>query len=180
MNQHSDPDAELVVTVPEPYCAKLTYRSRCRTTLGVLTQLITEAEQHIVIAAPFMQSGFGLSSGPLALALQSALCRGVNVDVLSTERSLQTVDLAGLSQNARGQLRLFTASASLTDDAILGSHAKFCVADGEKAYVGSANLTGRGLSGQLEMGVLIQGAAARQVDQFWDFAVEVGLIVLVP
>jgi phosphatidylserine/phosphatidylglycerophosphate/cardiolipin synthase-like enzyme len=51
------------------------------------------------------------------------------------------------------------------------------VADNELAYVGSANLTGRGLSGQVEMGVLIRGAVARQIEQFWDYAVEIGLFV---
>ena len=61
----------------------------------------------------------------------------------------------------------------------LGSHANFCVANRELANVGSANLTGSGLSGQVEMGVLIRGSVARQIDQFWDYSTEVGLFVLI-
>jgi len=53
------------------------------------------------------------------------------------------------------------------------------VADGESAYIGSANLTGPGLSGQLELGVLVHGEIARQIEQFWDYAVENGLFVCV-
>jgi phosphatidylserine/phosphatidylglycerophosphate/cardiolipin synthase-like enzyme len=177
VSRPAEPPAELVVTIPEPFAALLAYRTRCRTTIGVLTQLIAQAERHVIISAPFMQSGYGLSSGVLADALRSALQRGVDIDVLSTEQSLKTIDQAHLAQNARGWLRYFHAAAHLVDDQQLGSHAKFCLADGELAYVGSANLTGRGLSGQVEMGVLIRGPVARQIEEFWDYAVELGLFV---
>jgi phosphatidylserine/phosphatidylglycerophosphate/cardiolipin synthase-like enzyme len=102
----------------------------------------------------------------------------VDVDVLSTGHGLQAIDQAYLMQYARGKLRLFLPAANLADDQQLGSHAKFCVADGKLAYVGSANLTGRGLSGQIEMGVLIRGTVANQIKLFWDHAVELGLFVL--
>lgn len=178
MSKTSESPIELVITASEPFGSLLAYRTRCRTTLGVLTQLITEAERHIIIAAPFIQSGYGLSSGTLAVALQSALKRGVDVDVMSTGHSLQTIDRKQLIQNARGQLRFFLPAAHLVNDQQLGSHAKFCVADSKLAYVGSANLTGKGLFGQIEMGVLIRGAVAHQIEQFWDYAVEIGLFVL--
>lgn len=147
--------------------------------MGVLSQLISEAQRHVIIAAPFMQTGHGISSGILADALRSTLRRGVNVDVLSTGQSLQTIDRTQLMVDARGRLRFFQAAAHLADDQQLGSHAKFCVADDELAYVGSANLTGRGLTGQVEMGVLVRGSIARQIIQFWHYAVELGLFVLV-
>lgn len=144
---------------------------------GVLTRLIAGAERHVIITAPFIQSGYGLSSGVLADASRSALRRGVDLDVLSTGHSLQTLDRRHLERDACGRLRFFQAATHLADDQQLGSHAKFCVADGDLAYVGSANLTGPGLSGQVEMGVLIRGFVARQIEQFWDYAIEVGLFV---
>ncbi len=180
MSKSVEPSVELVVTAPVPFAALLAYRTRCRTTVGVLTQLIAEAQRHVIIAAPFIQSGYGLSSGVLADASRSALRRGVDLDVLSTGQSLNTVDRGHFVQDARGRLRFFQAAAHLADDQQLGSHAKFCVADGEAAYVGSANLTGRGLSGQIEMGVLIRGFVARQIEEFWDYGIEHGLFVLVP
>lgn len=178
MNKPIEPSVELVITASEPFNASLAYKTRCRTTIGVLTQLITESERHVIIAAPFIQPGYGIASGTLAVALQSALSRGVDVDVLSTGHGLQAIDQAYLMQYARGKLRLFLPAANLADDQQLGSHAKFCVADGKLAYVGSANLTGRGLSGQIEMGVLIRGTVANQIKLFWDHAVELGLFVL--
>jgi phosphatidylserine/phosphatidylglycerophosphate/cardiolipin synthase-like enzyme len=157
----------------------MAYRTRCRTTVGVLTQLLAEAERHVIIASPFMQPGYGLSAGALADALRSALKRGVDVDVLSTDQSLQTIDRANLMHDARGKIRFFQADLHQLDDQRLGSHAKFCIADGELAYVGSANLTGRGLAGQVEMGVLIRGPVAHQIKEFWDYGLECGLFLLI-
>jgi len=83
-----DSQVQLVITAPEPYGAALAHRMRCRMTLGVLTQLLAQAKRYVVIAAPFMQAGYGLSSGTLADALQAALQRGVNVDVAGTGQGL--------------------------------------------------------------------------------------------
>ncbi len=179
MLSDSDPQVQLVITAPEPYGAALAYRMRCRMTLGVLTQLLAQAKKYVVIGAPFMQMGYGLSSGTLADALRAALRRGVNVDVVSTGQSLQTLDVAWLRQEAQGRLRLFQPKANMTDEQRLGSHAKFCVVDGQQAYVGSANLTGPGLSKHLEMGLLVQGDVARQIEEFWKYSVEIEMFVSV-
>lgn len=177
MSNLHETSAELVVTAPEPLVAELTYHIRCRTTVGVLTQLFLEAKHRVIIAAPFMQAGCGLSSGSLAEALRAALKRGVNVAVLSTGLGLKTIDRAGFGQSNTAGLTFFQPAEHLLDEQKLGSHAKFCVADGNIAYVGSANLTGRGLFGQFEMGVLVRGQVARQIEQFWDCSVELGLFV---
>lgn len=174
-----DSQVQLVITAPEPYGAALAHRMRCRMTLGVLTQLLAQAKRSIVIAAPFMQAGYGLSSGILADALQAALQRGVNVDVdvVGTGQGLQTLDTTWLSQNAQGRLPLFQPKENMADAQRLGSHAKFCVADGLSAYVGSANLTAPGLGRHLEMGLLVQGEVARQIEDFWIYALEIELFI---
>jgi phosphatidylserine/phosphatidylglycerophosphate/cardiolipin synthase-like enzyme len=174
----TDPLVELVLTVPEPYGGLLAYNTRCRTTIGVLIQLITEAERFVIIAAPFIQSAYGLSTGVIADALSSALRRGVDIDVMSTSKGLQAIDREQLMHAAKGRLRFFQPVPHRDDEQQLGSHAKFCIADGERAYVGSANLTYHGLSGQVEMGLLIRGSVAHQIKDFWDYAVEVGLYIL--
>lgn len=177
MPSNIEPSVQLVITAPEPYGAELAHRMRCRMTLGVLTQLLAQARKFVVIAAPFMQHGYGLSYGPLAEALRGALQRGVNVSIVSTGQSLQTLDLTWLQHSARGTLRLFRPEANVTDNQQLGSHAKFCIADGEWAYVGSANLTGPGLSRHLEMGILVSGDLAKQIEEFWKYCVEIALFV---
>jgi phosphatidylserine/phosphatidylglycerophosphate/cardiolipin synthase-like enzyme len=170
---------ELVITVPEQYGMLLAYQTKCRTTIGVLAQLLAQAKHRVIISAPFIQPDQGLAEGVLADALQSSLQRGVNVDVVSTGRGLHAIDRERLLQKSVGKLQFFQPSANLIDKHKLGSHAKFCVADGTSAYVGSANLTSPGLSGQLEMGLLVCGEVAGQIEQFLDYAVELGLFVIV-
>jgi len=172
-----DPTAELVLTAPEPFGADLAYRFRCRTTLGVLTQLLAEARLSVVLAAPFMQPGEGLSAGSLADALAAALVRGVSVDIVSTSESLTSFDASQLRRNSRGSLRLYQPEPNVRDQRVLGSHAKFCIADHQYAYVGSANLTARGLSGHLEMGVLLRGEIVQQIERFWFYSVEAGFFL---
>lgn len=177
MNNAPFQSVELVVTTPEPYGTALAYHARCRTTLGVLCQLLAQAESHVIIASPFMQAGHGLMDGALSGALRVALQRGVNVDVLSTGPGLKTIDRACLASGVSGDLRFFRPAVNIADEQRIGSHAKFCVADGRSAYVGSANLTGPGLSGQIEVGLLVHGEIATRLEQFWTYFVQAGLFV---
>jgi len=177
MQPSGGPQAELVITGPGDVGPALAYRTRCRTTLGALTQILVEAESRVVIAAPYLQVGHGLSAGPMEEALRASLDRGVSVDVVSTGRSLATIDAAALRRGARGVLRFFRPLANLQDEERLGSHAKFCLADGAVAYVGSANLTGPGLSEHVELGLLVRGDIARQIWNFWEYCVQMGLFV---
>lgn len=170
-------NAELVMTVPEPYGPYLAYHTQCRTTIGVLVQLLSRAKHRVIIGAPFIQSSYGITGGVLAGSLQAALRRSANIEVLSTGSSLQVIEQDGLLKEVSGNLQLYRPSANLSDEHKLGSHAKFCVVDGESAYIGSANLTSPGLSSQLELGVLVHGEIAQQVEQFWDYAVTIGLFV---
>jgi phosphatidylserine/phosphatidylglycerophosphate/cardiolipin synthase-like enzyme len=166
--------AQLVITAPEPYGSELAYRTKCRTTLGVLIELLAQAKNHVVISAPFLQAGAGLTGEPLSWAVQAALDRGVHIDVVSTGASLRTLTPLPRSDV---RLKLYRPHANIIDDTRLGSHAKFCLADGKRAYVGSANLTGPGLSEHFEMGILICGDIAHQIQEFWDYAREIGLFV---
>jgi len=178
MSNKDSSSVELVITAPEPFSSLVAYHARCRTTMGVLTEVILEAQRRLVIGAPFIQKSHGLSSEALSIALRTALGRGVNVDILSTTHSLLSIDQEYFAKDSIGHLRFFVASSNLADSQKLGSHAKFCIADGILAYIGSANLTFSGLSDQIEMGVLIRGTVAQQIDQFWDYAIQAGLLVL--
>lgn len=171
------PTVEFVITAPEPYGAELAVRTRARMTLGVLTQLVAQADHYLVIAAPFIQRGAQLYRDPLWIALKGALQRGVNVDVVTTASGLQALDVASLCGIARGCMRFFQPKANVLDERELGFHAKFCLSDGLHAYIGSANLTGGGLYGNLEMGLLVHGELAQQVEQFWRYLLEIGFFV---
>lgn len=177
MSAYSEPSVQLVITPPGIFGAAFAERFQFRMTLGVLTQLLVEARRLVIITAPFLQSGYGLSGGSIASAAQAALKRGVNVNIMSTGRGLGNIDRAWLTQQARGTLRLFRPAANVEDEERLGSHAKFCVSDGQSAYIGSANLTGPGLSEHLEIGLLVRGQIAKQIEEMWRYSVEIGLFL---
>ena len=169
---------EFVITVPEPFGAELAYKTRARTTLGVLTQLIAGARQKIVLAAPFNQVERSLIEGPLAEAFQAALLRGVRIDIVSTSQSLQSLRQVGWLGSPHQNVRFFQAKANIDQEQRLGLHAKFCIADETSVYVGSANLTGPGLSEHLEIGFLVDGKHAKQIAEFWNFLADQGFWVI--
>ncbi len=167
---------QLVVSAPADHVVTLTYRAQCRTTLGVLTQLIASARKTLVLAAPFLQAEQGLSRGPMSDAVLAALARGVEVQILSTGTSLGTVNVLRAHQ-AAGRLMLLRPQLNIHNEGALGAHAKFCAADWESAYIGSANFTGPGLSNQVEVGVLVAGPIVRQLRAFWTYCLEEALFV---
>lgn len=166
-----------VLTLPEVYRAELAYRAKARTTHGVLVQLIAEARQSLVLASPYLRAGALLEDTNLKTALLGALERGVQVDLVSTQQSLQGLNLRTLQAPGLGRLQLFQPIANQEAGDVLGSHAKFYIADGERVYLGSANLTYLGLNQHLELGVLLQGDIAQQIFQFWQYLREIGFFV---
>ena len=165
---------EFVITIPEPFGAELAYKTRTRTTLGVLTQLTATARQRIVLAAPFIQVERSLIQGPLAEALRTALRRSVQIDIVSTAQGLQSLKRVDWLNSHHQNLHFFQPKTNINREERLGSHAKFCISDETAAYVGSANLTGPGLAENLEMGFLVHGKYAKQISDFWNFLVESG------
>jgi hypothetical protein len=133
---------ELVITAPEPHAAALAYATRCRGTLGVLSQLFAEARNRVIFASPFVQPEMLLGKGPLAMALHSALGRNVLVDFLIRPELLERAEFMAFARMNAPRMRLFDPAFPNFQATALGSHAKFCIRDGEAAYVGSANLTG--------------------------------------
>lgn len=178
----NEAQAQLVITAPEKHGVDLAEETKCRTTRGVITQLFAQAEKKVVISAPFLQTGTGLSGGSLKTSLDSALGRGVDVDVVSTRRGLKTLsDFPSPPSSGQyvklGRLRLFCPEGEDEQKKRLGSHAKFCISDSKSAYIGSANLTSPGLEGNLEIGVMVKGEVAEQLQRFWRHALEIGLFV---
>lgn len=167
----------LVITAPNQIIGPLAYSSRCRQTLGVLTELIATASDRLIISAPFLQPGAGISAGVLKAALLAALRRGVAVELVTTSQSLLGLDVDTLRRAAKSDVRVSCPTSNLLDAKLLGSHAKFCVSDGSAAYIGSANLTGPGLGSHIELGVLVRGPLARQVEEFWTLCHQLGMFI---
>lgn len=136
-------------------------------TLGVLTELAVGAKNRLVLAAPYLSEEV-FESGVLASSIQAALDRGVLVELATTGKQLQGLPEALVRCRADGRLAVYRPAANLESEKVLGSHAKFCISDATAAYLGSANFTGLGLAGHLEMGVLLRGKLASDIAVFWE------------
>lgn len=151
---------EVVVTVPEELPRDLLVPTAMRTTLGVLVELIAESRDRVVLASPFLQLA-SIYRGPLGVALETAVARGVLIDVVSMGGSISELDTAALlPQRLPMTVRLSQPRPNLVDSEIIGSHAKFCLVDGTAAYIGSANFTENGLTKHFELGMLVRGQPA--------------------
>lgn len=160
----TDALVEVVVTVPEELPRDLLVRTAMRTTLGVLVELIAESRSHLILASPFLQLASTVCRGPLGIALGTAAGRGVLIDIVSTSGSLLNLESNSLSaQRTPMTVRVSQPRANLMNSEVLGSHAKFCLADGAAAYLGSANFTENGLTRHFEVGSLIRGQPARDI-----------------
>lgn len=123
-----------------------------RLTAAVLHELIAAARERILLV-----SFAAHTLGAVARDLAAAVARGVEVDVLfetvdDSSGAYQTADDAPFG-TIEG-IRRWRWPADQRDPRAL-LHAKALVIDGRRALVGSANLTRRALSSNLEVGVAI-------------------------
>lgn len=158
---------ELVLTVPQSLGSEMAYLAHARTTLGALTQMVAQTQQELVMAAPYIKGDI-FGQGILQNALRHAVeKRRIQLSIVTTGESLDSfTNIAWITAN-QARVRFFRPKINVDVEQHLGSHAKFCIADGQTAYIGSANLTFLGLHQHLEMGVLLHDELAKQVSDFW-------------
>ncbi len=158
---------ELVLTLPQSLGPEMAYLAHARTTLGALTQMVAQAQHELVMAAPYIKGDI-FGEGILQIALQHAVeKRHVELNIVTTGESLDSfTNIAWIMAN-RARVHFFRPKSNVDIEQHLGSHAKFCIADGQIAYIGSANLTFLGLRQHLEMGVLLHDELAREVRNLW-------------
>jgi phosphatidylserine/phosphatidylglycerophosphate/cardiolipin synthase-like enzyme len=157
---------EIVLTLPQSLGPKMAYLARARTTMGALTQMVAQAQNKLVMAAPYIKGDI-FGQGVLQNALQYAVeQRHVQLSVVSTGNSLdEFLEIPWIITN-RARIIFYRPKINVEIEQ-LGTHAKFCIADEVTAYIGSANLTFLGLHQHLEMGVLLHDDLAKQVYDFW-------------
>jgi phosphatidylserine/phosphatidylglycerophosphate/cardiolipin synthase-like enzyme len=166
---------EFVITAPFGISKKLVYKLKSRTTLGVLIELIAGSRNNLIIASPFIQINYERKERVIYEALEIAIKRGVKVDIFTTGESTDLFSENPIFREYKN-VKCFRSKQDLVGRSRLGSHAKFCISDDKKAYIGSANLTWPGLYENLEMGILVQGSLAIKVREFWETIFEEGII----
>jgi hypothetical protein len=125
--------------------------------------LVEAAYTSVVLVSPFMEAK---GVGRLLDALLKALKRGVHVLIvthgasdLSSYASSAIEELRREAKGLEGHLEVLSARGEL---AVL-LHSKLIVCDTSRAVVGSANLTGKGLTGNLEAGVILGPEHASEI-----------------
>ena len=153
---HEEGTIELVWTGPKTGLIPI------RRTDQVLLELIESARQHL-----FLVSFVFFGASRLVEAMNRAAARGVHLKIL-LESSLDrggTVkgDCAMAMHQAVPDAVLYVWRAdkksSSAGSASASVHAKCAVADGELAFITSANLTSAALARNMELGVLIRGGS---------------------
>ncbi len=173
----SSPEStELVLTVPENVGVDAGTGFRARSTLGVLVELVSQAQKGVILGAPFVQEHEALLRGPVGLAIEGALGRGVKFDLITTDQTLLRETFDTLRRSHARSIRILRAPSTNDDRAAYFSHAKFCVQDETSAYIGSANFTRNGIIGNFEMGLLIHGKLVRDVRHIFEILLREGLL----
>jgi hypothetical protein len=175
---------ELVLTVPDflrpvenAVVDRYGVAARSRPTRIAVAEIAASACSTLVIAAPYLQTVY---LETLSHSVERVLRASGEVLIVTralTSRSpdpspANTAAIAALRSNvdgAPGRLRISTWEGEG-----LGVHFKAVVADAERAYLGSANLTQGGMGAHAEAGVLLRGKRVRELDR-WVAAVAVEL-----
>ncbi len=109
-----------------------------------LLSLINSAQKTLLIEAEEMQDS------EIEQALVNAAKRGVQVQVILPQGSSSDSNSQGLNAIKQGGVQV-------KEDSQLYMHAKIMVVDGQKAFVGSENISTASLDRNRELGVLIAG-----------------------
>lgn len=163
------PENDVVVNVPEEDADTV---GRSLGSLVVrLMELIGNAEEELIILNPFFtEEAFKNVVGPVV----GAVNRGVSVTLITRYLTY------GSDEDSRGfvneilnegtdadDLQLYEY-VDLEGDRLASIHAKLTIVDGEAAYLGTANMTHRGLRDNLEVGVIFRDDTVVQLSKFVD------------
>ncbi len=156
-----------VMTVP-PFLRRALPEGSVLETLSVFRRLATGASRRLVIASPFLDSGFATLVPAVArLVADGGHCLLITRDLLEEGP-------AGLNREVVNRLRsavedgggeVSRLEAVSWEEAGLGIHMKVLIADSRTAYVGSANLTWGGLGDHAEIGVYLEGPPVAEIER---------------
>lgn len=146
-----------------------------------VVDMILSARERIVLASPFWDPS---TAGELGVLLSRRLEAGVAVDILGRFRKDdEALKLLASLLSGHQRVRLFSWHVADPDDPF-GSqtfHFKAVVADhGDRAYIGSANLTISGLRSRMELGILLRGEPALKVSRILEVVLSLSRIVKRP
>lgn len=150
-----------------------------------LCSLISESKESILIVNPFFDFG-GVEN--IAPYLDSALNRGVKIKMI-TSKQLTAINLKDADDPFSYMISYLKSKKSKNLDVrsfhgnqgalTYSTHAKFMVFDNKCAYLGSANLTRRSLSANVEIGIIAFDSKVKTLmeifERIWELGTEIKL-----
>jgi phosphatidylserine/phosphatidylglycerophosphate/cardiolipin synthase-like enzyme len=160
------PDAQLCVSLPPALSAPAEHVIHESSTdlRSSLLDVIASARQSLIVASPFWDAG---TAADMVSLVRKKLAAGTQVSILGRfSRDLPTEVRAQLEKvihdPACSVLSWFEGAGTETQT----FHFKAISADhGQRAYLGSANMTVSSLRSRMELGVILSGAIAKQLDR---------------
>jgi len=143
-----------------------------RQTGGTLLAIIDSARRTLRIAVPFVDEA---AARWLAESLAQAHTRGVTITISTSpgHADFFATLMTACDDHLGGSVRVVEVDA---ESSPLGSHAKVVSADGNHAYLGSANLTAAGIGRQFEIGAEVTGAEVGQIDAILEAVDRLGVV----
>lgn len=153
-NAKNSEKIELVVTAPD------TFKIKAKKTKDVVEQLLKSAEKSIILTGYSVSDFF---SGMLDLIISKSQ-QGVYVKFYVNDIDRHKESLNRMMAYQGKYLQFFEYEKNC-DDKMAASHAKIISVDSERVLVSSANLSYHGLSGNIEMGFLVESVdKAKQIE----------------
>ncbi|HEY1350704.1 MAG TPA: phospholipase D-like domain-containing protein [Ktedonobacteraceae bacterium] len=162
------PPAQFLVALPPGLSQHTQYAitADARDLRAGLIGLLTEAQEHLLLASPFWDEKTIIDLGAI---LERRLHGGIRIDLLvrtithpNNQRPAFARGMGRLAQHAG--CRIWTWNIPLATDhfGTQTFHFKCIIADyGKQAYLGSANFTLASFRSRMELGILLAGDAAR-------------------
>lgn len=164
----------LVITSPSKLGVEFSSNIEARTTAGVLSELLAESKHKVILSSPYIQGIETLQQMNLLDPLYKAINREVRVILLSTASTVRKKRKVSMLKK---NVEFYCPRPNIQSESELGSHAKFCISDESKAYLGSANFTRPGLSISFELGVIIHKPLTFQLLYIWKELISNGFLV---
>lgn len=153
-------------------------KSRFRDLDHFLREIIASATSRLLIAAPYLSpAGMAALQPSIATAAQQGAWIRLITGDLEDANGWNRRAIRSLLNGAEGEIirRRFRVLAARGETPVL-LHAKVIVADGTRAYLGSANISLGALERNLELGVALEPAQAQTLEQLVSFLEGQGLL----
>lgn len=157
--QSDPPENSILATLPrdDPAFASVFTETPVEQLLSHTIELIQSASDRLVILSPFLTEA---AYNQLRPALHTAAGAGASIDLITRALTYEDEDYNRTFTNRvldDPKLGPSTTCYEYINDATWTTfHAKVLIADRERAYLGTANITHPGLTGNLELGVLFR------------------------